>query len=89
MSGSVRPNAGQIDAKWADDMPDGTTVELDKMIKSAMFFGGACIKKFMQADPRKKLAQGFLVPIQSKGIPGVCWALSIAWILCHAKEKDF
>lgn len=96
MSGTVFPNARQIDATWGAGLDPDKTVKLERMISQAIALGGACTKKFNQADPRTakpkpgtRSGQGFLALSRGKGIPGVCYALSIAWIAYHADGKDF
>ena len=90
MSQSALPAAGRIDAFWATGLaagPGTSVARLAQMIDAAVLVRGACTKKFNQTDPRKRF--GFLWTITERKWPGVCWALVLKWISCHATDADF
>lgn len=83
----VLPNSPAIDHHL--DMPH----KHQKLHAMAYTHGGACIKKFQQGSDDKQKGVGFWYHQRNKSNgsrwAGVCKALSVYWISCHATDVDF
>ena len=84
---SVLPNAPIIDNHL--DMG----YKHSKIHAMALTHGGACVKKFSQGsnDNQKGVGSVYHLRVKNNGNrwAGICKAMSVYWIACHATDVDF
>lgn len=84
---SVLPNAPAIDSHL--DMG----YKHSKLHAMALTHGGACVKKFSQGSDNNQKGVGWVYHLRVKNNgsrwAGICKAMSVYWISCHATDVDF